>query len=385
MVLWHTGDGWLLKGVRDGQGWLFLRFVGGLAAPSFLFLAGVGAALAVREQPDPAKRARAFRSSVARGVEILIIGYLLRFQTWMIDAAAITQLGTARAFLPLGIGYALLYFSVKKIDDQPKVALRNCAFALVLVVAGLVQVESVAKGRLLRLLQVDVLQAIGVSLVLLALLERSVRFLSRPRLALALGVLIGCATHLIWTNLPGPLPHALAGFLGKYTPPEGAPPSSLFPLFPWFAYACLGAAVGNVLREARTKSEARVVQLSVFGASLALVSSEAHPYLHNLFALVPWTVHPVRIAFRVGIVLTLFLVGWVWADRGRGRVLLDYGRTSLRIYWAHMLVAYGVLGRDLQKKSSYLEWASYALLVLIAMWFLSRVGSSKSPKKAATT
>jgi len=385
MVLWHTGDGWISPSLRVGQGWLFLRFVGGLAAPSFLFLAGVGAALSVRTQADPVKRARAFRGSLARGLEILIIGYLLRFQTWMIDAAAITQLGAARAFLPLGVGYALLYYSVKGLDDRPRRAFGLIAFSLVLVVVGLVQVESVAKGRLLRLLQVDVLQAIGTSLVLLAILERRFRFLTRPRLALGLGIFIACGTHLMWTHLPGPLPHALAGFLGKYTPPAGAPPSSLFPLFPWFAYACLGAAVGSVLREARADSENKVVQLALSGACLALVSSEAHPYLHNLFALEPWTVHPVRIAFRVGIVLTLFLVGWIWADGARGRVLLDYGRTSLRIYWAHMLVAYGVLGRALQKQLSYAEWLGYVACVLLAMWFLSRLKAPKPALKPGAT
>src|SRR5688572_5748168 len=64
MVLWHTADGWLTPGLRDGQGWALLRFVGGLAAPTFLFLAGAGAALATREIADPDKRARALRTSL---------------------------------------------------------------------------------------------------------------------------------------------------------------------------------------------------------------------------------------------------------------------------------------------------------------------------------
>ncbi len=377
MVLWHTGDGWISPGLRDGQGWACLRFVGGLAAPSFLFLAGAGAALAARQVDDEAKRSRVFRSSIGRGLEIVVFGYLLRFQTWMIDAAGITHLSMARSFVPLGVGYGVLLLSLKQLDDQPKRALQLFAIGAALIVIGLVQVESLAPGRLSRLLLVDVLQAIGTSLVLLALLHHSFNLLRRPRLALVLGVVIACSTELVWAHLPGPLPHALAGFFGKYATPSGVP-TALFPLFPWLAYSCLGAAVGCVLRDAKEQVERTMVLLGVGGAALAMIASEAHPYLHNLFALQPWTTHPVRIAFRVGIVLTLFIVGWVWTSGQRGRVLLDYGRTSLRIYWAHMFFAYGVLGRALQKSSSYAEWLVGVSLLLVLMWLLSQIGARKS-------
>ena len=384
MVLWHTGDGWILPGLRAGQGWLLLRFVGGLAAPTFLFLAGAGAALASREPGDPTKRAGALRANLGRGLEIVLFGYLLRYQTWLIDASAITQLGTARAYLPLGLGYAALLLAVKQLAHRPQRALSLGLLGAVLVAAGLWQVESVAKGRLLRLVQVDVLQAIGTSLVLLVLLDRAFGILRKPKRALALAIVIACLTELVWTHLPGPLPHALAGFLGKYPPPKGAP-AALFPLFPWFAYACLGAAVGSVLRDAKEQSERITVMLGVGGACLAVMASEAHPHLHDLFALQPWTVHPARIAFRVGIVLSLFIVGWVWAEGTRGRILLDYGRASLRIYWAHMFFAYGILGRKLQKQTSYGEWLLGVSALLLLMWFLSRFGvAQKSPRTART-
>jgi uncharacterized membrane protein len=88
MVLWHTGDAWLDEASREGQGWLLLRFIGGLAAPGFLLLAGTGAALSAKPTSDPAARSRAFVKSAARGLEIVIIGYLLRYQAWMVDAGA---------------------------------------------------------------------------------------------------------------------------------------------------------------------------------------------------------------------------------------------------------------------------------------------------------
>jgi uncharacterized membrane protein len=374
MVLWHTGDAWLSPGLRDGQGWMFLRFVGGLAAPGFLLLAGVGAGLSARAPATPELRTKALRASLGRGLEIVLIGYLLRYQTWMIDAAAIRQLWAARAWLPVGLGYAALVLATRKLEPAPRKALSWALGGVALLAIGYLQVDDVAPGRLRKLLQVDVLQAIGMSLVLLALLERGLSLLQKPALLLALGVVVACATEPLSRVLPGPLPNALAGYLGKWTPAPGQPAASTFPLFPWFAYACFGAAVGWLLRTQRAHAERLVMALSVGGAALAMVTSEAHHVLQDLFAREPWLVHPFRVAFRVGIVLALFLVGHVWAGGRRGRALLDYGQASLRVYWAHMLFAYGILGRALQKSSSYVVWLGWVLVLLAAMWGLAQLG-----------
>ncbi len=377
MVLWHTGDAWLSPGLRDGQGWLFLRFVGGLAAPSFLFLAGAAAGLSARSGLEPAARHKALRGSVARGLEIVLIGYLLRYQTWLIDAAAIRQLGAARAWIPLGVGYAALVMATRRLAVDPRRALQWALAGVVLCVAGYLQVESVAPGRLRRLLQVDVLQAIGMSLLLLALLERAIGLLQRPAWLVLLGLVIAVATDPLAALLPGPLPGPIAGYLGKWTPPPGQPPAALFPLFPWFGYACFGAAVGALLRRAREDAERLVLGFAVAGAALALLTSEAHPWLRALMASEPWLVSPLRVAFRIGIVMALFVVGHVWASGSRGRLLLDYGRASLRVYWAHMLFAYGILGRALHKSSSYAGWLGFAALLLAAMWGLAQLGKRR--------
>jgi uncharacterized membrane protein len=381
MVLWHTGDAWLSPGLRDGQGWLFLRFVGGLAAPSFLFLAGAAAGLSARPGLALDARQKALRASLGRGLEIVLIGYLLRYQTWMIDAAAIRQLGAARAWLPLGLGYGALVVATRKLDVDGRKAVLWALGGLALCVAGYAQVESVAPGRLRRLLQVDVLQAIGMSLVLLALLERGFGLLQKARWLLLLGFAVALATEPLARLLPGPLPGPLAGYLGKWAPPPGQPAAALFPLFPWFAYACFGAAVGLTFRRGRDHAERLVVAFSVGGAALAMVTSEAHVWVRDLMASAPWLVSPLRLAFRIGIVLALFLVGHLWASRSRGRVLLDYGRASLRVYWAHMLFAYGILGRSLHKSTSYLGWLAFATLLLAAMWGLAQLGKRRPPPR----
>jgi uncharacterized membrane protein len=378
MVVWHTADGWLQVWARTGQSWSALRFIGGLAAPSFLLLAGVGAAFAARS--DRA-RARPLRVTVARGLEIVLIGYALRLQTWLVDAAAITKLHLVRGWLPIVLGYALLFLSLRSVEKRPGHAKHLAIAGGLLALIGLSQVPWLAPGRLLRLLQVDVLQAIGASLVLLAIFERAWRVLQRPKLALALGLAVATLTEPLSALLPGVLPVPLAAYLGKFAPAWGAPAPALFPLFPWFAYACFGAAYGTLLQNRGERDEAFIVHAGLAGALLALVTSEAHHPVQHVIGALPWLVHPLRVAFRTGLVLVLLLAGWLWTHGRRGRLLIAYGRASLRVYWAHLLVAYGVLGSPWQKHLAVGEWAARLLLLLGAMWLLTRLGT-RTPRSA---
>lgn len=369
MVVWHTADGWLHTWARTGQSWSTLRFVGGLAAPSFILLAGAGVALAARPDRGP----KPLIVSLARGLEILLIGYALRLQTWLIDAAAITNLHLVRGWLPIVLGYALLFLSLRAVDKQPGRAKHLALAGALSALVGLSQVPWLAPNRLPRLLQVDVLQAIGASLVLLALFERAWRLLQRPALTLVLGIAVATLTDPLATLLPGVLPVPVAAYLGKFAPAWGAPAPALFPLFPWFSYACFGAAYGTWLRTRGDRDEAFIVHAGLGGALLALITSEAHHPVQHLIGQVPWLVQPLRVAFRVGLVLVLLLAGWLWTHGRRGRLMIAYGRASLRVYWAHLLVAYGVLGSPWQKQLAMGEWAVRLVLLLGAMWLLTQL------------
>jgi uncharacterized membrane protein len=376
MVFWHTGDGWLRPGLKAGEGFFFLRFVGGLAAPSFLMLAGVAAALAARPPRDPAHAGQVFRGSLARGFEVWVLGYALRLQTWILDAAAIRSLGTYRAWLPLLGGYGLLVAAARTQAKDARRAVRLSLLGLLLVILAFVQVEAVAPRRFLRLLQVDVLQAIGGSLMLLAVFERRFRLLQRPGWLLLLGLAVALATEPIAARLPGVLPIPVAAYLGRFPAGVGAANPALFPLFPWLAYALLGAAFGACLRLYPQLTERTVVLGLLGGATLAMGTSEAHRLVRALLRDFPLCVPLVRTGFRVGIVLVLMGIGYAFP---RGRValkVLDFGRASLRIYWIHLLFAYGFLSRPVHAKLGYASWFGLALLLLGAMWVLSRVGSA---------
>ena len=74
MVLWHSGDAWLRQELHTGESFFFLRFVGGLAAPAFLMLAGMGMALGARPTPDSVTAGSRLLTGSARGAEIIVLG-----------------------------------------------------------------------------------------------------------------------------------------------------------------------------------------------------------------------------------------------------------------------------------------------------------------------
>lgn len=373
MVLWHTGDGWLRKGLHAGEGFNFLRFVGGLAAPSFLLLAGTGAALAARPAQDSGQAQQRGRAGMARGAEILVLGYGLRLQTWLVDAAALTQLHTLRAWLPLLLGYVALFAGFRTFPKRTQRGLRLLALGAFLVVVALVQVNSVAPGRLARLLQVDVLQAIGGSLVLLAAGERWLGLLQRPLLLCLLGGACAFSVQPLSKLLPGPLPVPLAAYLARFPQPGGAGvPAALFPLCPWFAYACFGAAFGASLRRHSARAESLLLFGVALGAMLAAASSEAHPFVRQLMH-IEILVAPLRTVFRVGIVLVLLGLGFAFAPGRVANEVVRFGRASLRVYWFHLVFAYGILARPLRARLGYAEWAALACVLLVAMWGLARL------------
>ena len=373
MILWHTGDAWLREDLRDGQAWLALRFVGGLAAPSFIFLAGCAAALSTRPERDEASAQRAFLHATSRGLEVVLIGYALRLQTWLLDAGALLQWWLVRAWLPILLGYIAVFVALRRIPHSVRRAVPLACAGLAVALVGFVQVESLAPGRLARLLQVDVLQAIGASLFLLAVAQRGLGLLHKPGVLALAALVVALSTNFLVQRMPGPLPTGLAAYVAKFQGPPGGPIPTLFPLFPWFAYALLGAAWGALLRSARGREESLVVLSAVLGAALALATSEAQPFVRTWIWDHPWLTQPVRVAFRVGLVLTVLMVGWLWAVGKRGKLGLAFGQNSLRIYWVHMLFAYGVFGRPLQKRLDFAGWMLWLVPLFGAMWCLTRI------------
>ena len=373
MMLWHSVDGWLLRGIRSGPGYETLRFFGGMAAPLFLLLAGVGVGMKVAadmERQRPVELTR--RGLVSRGLFILTLGYGLRLQMWMLDSLAVIHPGAWRAWLPMLIGLVLLGLGSERLARPGRRPLQLLAPGGLILALGIHQLTLVAPHRVTGLLRVDVLQCIGASIILLGGLAESLGLAKRPWRALTLALLMTLITPFMAAWVPGPLPEVVAGYLARWPTPPGERPVAMFPLFPWLSYAWVGFAVGVYWLRRRAKIVEAVLKLAVVGALLSLAVRETSPHVRALLDSLPWLTPTCRVGYRVGVALVFSAACLLLLRRFPRNPWRTFGQTSLLIYWVHLEFVYGISSRPISRSLDYGAWALGFALLCSAMYALSR-------------
>ena len=385
MIWMHTADAWLLPSLKHGRAWDVVRSLGGLAAPTFLLLVGLSLGLGWA-RASQAQTWAASRRELARGLQLVVLGYALRVQMWMIDAGGFRAPGGLIGAALLTVSYVALYRGLGAWTGG-SAWWREAAVAgaaALLAWSGVLAAQPPPSS----LLRVDVLQAIGASIALLVLARPAL--VRRPGLGIVLGVLVALATPWLKAWVPGSLPVPLAAYVAQWPPAPGERVASLFPLFPWLAYALIGAAFGPFLARAAERGEsARAVRrLSALGAVLALIACEPLPLAGGVLRAAPWLSDLSRVVYRVGAALLLGGFAWVVA-RGLLRApLLLLGRTSLFVYWVHLELAFGAVATPIAHELRFGSWlVGWALLVLLmtvlaAAWLRLR-GSSGQPRGTA--
>jgi uncharacterized membrane protein len=301
----------------------------------------------------------------------------MRLQMWIIDGAGYADPRTYLAQGSLLAAYALAYYGLGLLPARPQRAGRFGAAALALFGVGLYMVGLYLPDRARSLLRIDVLQCIGASLVVLTAVAaaRGARFADKGLyLCAALAVALLTAWFRSW--VPGPLPDAIAGYLAQWVPDAGRPVVGLFPLFPWLAYALVGAALGLMWgqTEDTERLETSTVALIAVGAALALCTSESWGPVYAVLREHAWLTQPVRVAYRIGLVLAL--LGAALATRRRsaeaGPAPLEVlGRASLLVYWIHLEFAFGAAAHPFARRLGMPAWALGSLALLLAMWLLA--------------
>jgi uncharacterized membrane protein len=325
----HCYDAWLDDAARHSKLFLGSQLAGTFPAPLFLFLAGTSLAIAgdkfVRTDNAGAVATRTIR----RGIEIWALGMLFRLQEFL-------------------IAYRWAPWS--------------------------------------DLFRVDILNTIGVSIVLMGALltavaggrrgEKSRRKLAAS--ALAAAAVIAALTPLLWTSwrprwLPWPLESYLDGVHNL-----GTPQSWLFPIFPWTGFAFVGLGFGLVLASDFWKKRTGKGFLVLAAAALVLIyvaklldASGARLYPVYDF----WHTSPNFFLVRVGCLLLLAAFAYVWCSWGLGlrgfSPLIQLGNTSLLVYWIHIEFVYGRFS-ILPRRSQTILGASGGLLAItLAMLVVS--------------
>jgi uncharacterized membrane protein len=326
----HCYDSWLSPGARQSKFFMYSQLGGTFPAPLFLFLAGISFALVTEKlwkKNLPA--AQIARTTIRRGAEIFAFGLLFRLQEYVI----------AWGWAPAS-----------------------------------------------DLLRVDVLNTIGLSMMLMGVLCWLMLALYRgvhARLALVLAsaetaALISLLTPPLWTTWrPGWLPWPIESYInGVHN--FGSPQAGLFPVFPWTAFAFAGLAAGFILQSAWARSREALVFFLLGGAGLVFVATarwlDAQP--HQLYAVYDyWHTSPNFFLIRVGMLLGILTASYAWCRWGAGQwgfsPLILLGHASLLVYWVHIEFVYGRVS-ILPKHSVGIRTASLGLLtIFLAMLMLA--------------
>ncbi|HEX8765482.1 MAG TPA: heparan-alpha-glucosaminide N-acetyltransferase domain-containing protein [Candidatus Acidoferrum sp.] len=326
----HCYDSWLSPAARKSSSLINWSQLGGtLPAPLFIFLAGVSFALVTERLREKGVARNAIaRQTILRGAEIFGMGLLFRVQEF-------------------ALGYPWSPWT--------------------------------------DLLRVDVLNILGLSMVLMGVLCWLVgggdATVTRVRTLVA-GLLAAAAVALVtpplWTtHRPLLLPWWLHSYInGVHT--FDKPQPWLFPLFPWSAFAFAGLAVGCYLfSDFAKKTEGLAFALLGGTGFLACWLSTIFDSSRIRFYAVYdyWHSNPDFLLMRCGILLIiLFLVyawcRWGFAQRGFSPIM-QLGNTSLLVYWVHIEFVYGRFSILPKGQCSALKATAGLLAIFVAMVLLS--------------
>jgi uncharacterized membrane protein len=313
MIQCHTFNSFVRLNLRDGGAYTYSQFVGGMAAPLFLFMAGMTTAFQMESlaRREPA-RVRRWLVSLKRAGYVLGIAFLFRFTNYL-------------GSLP---------------NANPQ-----------------------------EITRVDILNCMGVALAVFAaaaLFDSGNRVRFALLTALAIAAAAPVIAHLSWDGAPRLLHEYLAPVTGR----------GQFPFFPCASYVGFGVAAGVMVKRTAEGRFERLMQWSALGGVVLVVAVQ---YLSNLPSSLYgqsnfWTDNPALILIRVGLMLAIMAGCYVWTEycAGPGWSWMQcIGKNSLMVYWVHVMLVYGSVGRPMKRTMSIPMAVLAAALVTAMMVALS--------------
>jgi uncharacterized membrane protein len=319
MIEAHTFDSWTLLAERSRPVFFWVSFIAGMAAPIFLFLAGVSVAMAGAARARRTGDRRAASWSVQkRGWEIFGLAFLFRLQSFILSPG------------------------------------------------------STVKG----IFKADILNIMGPSIAAAAWLwGRIVSFRRRLIVFGALACVFTYATPLVrqaeWIAwLPDPLEWYI----------RPIPRMSVFTFFPWMGFVFAGAFVGDLLNAAADVPAEWRMNRWFFAAGLALLAggygASFLPSLYPAGWSSFWTTSPTYYFMKIGVMLMLMGAIYLYVQRPFAAEprnpawspMLEFGRSSLFVYWIHVELVYGIFTYPLRRRLT-VEQAFVAFVVFSALMF----------------
>jgi uncharacterized membrane protein len=329
MIEWHVIDAWSLREGRDGAVWTLIRMIGGLAAPLFLFLAGVAVPMAIAAYERRGRsHAQAAWDVQKRGWQVFLIAHLFRVQSFLLNP----------------------------------------------------------NGKWWSLFKPDILNILGLGLVGTSFLtgratsrSRRIWFLLVP--ALAILALTPFSRGWWWPTLLPPRLEAYIRPVGNF---------GVFTLFPWVAYVPIGAFIGSLIAEAKSEQdEVRLLKALAVAGAIFVIPGTAASWIGPVAKAWSWVGHSIVVLNTSAYMMLGLAASWWLVKHQPQRAvapLLLLGRTSLFVYWVHVEIAYGVVSYPLHSALT-LPWSIFGfvavlgVMCLAAGWWASRPGGPWIPDR----
>ncbi len=311
MLQGHVFHSFLRNDLRNDGPYRLSQFVGGMPPAVFLFLLGVTFAFLMDSQerkgiPSGGRVLKAVR----RSGYLFAVAFVFRLQLWLVS-----------------------------IDKSPWT----------------------------DLFRVDVLNIMGLSLLLLSVMA-VFSTVERIRLCAVLGVSIALASPVIsgidWS--------ALHPFLRGYLIPD----HQNFGIFPWTAFVAFGMSAGSILRRLRPDEVAPAMQW--FGWGGVVLSLGTWAVSNMSMTIYPnsdfWLNSPSLILIKLGVLLIMLAFSWLWnlnLSPQRWSLVRQFGTTSLLVYWVHVELVYGRTLWFFKEKLNVTQTSLMAVLIILLMLGLS--------------
>lgn len=337
MIEPHVFNTFLLPELKL-TGWFgVVTFINGLIAPAFLFVSGfVFEVSSGSKLNDMRKLKLPFWKKLWRIISIILIGYALH----------------------------LPYKSLSKI------------------------INKATPDQLQQFYAVDVLQCIGVGLLILfalRLIIRSDKIYHYTLIVLAIAVT--AISPVFWkTDFASFLHPVFANYFNRLN-------GSLFPVFPWLNFILAGAIFSKYFLNAAAKNkESKFIKATTITGIIMLLSG--HLFYSGLFpaSLTSILPNPVFFIKRLGYVLFAAALCWYFSQRlislrlnadwrkTKNSFVIDASRESLLIYWLHLLVIYSStfgksLSNSLGQNLNAIECIGVTLALMVLMVIVAKLWS----------
>jgi uncharacterized membrane protein len=307
MIFWHSMDSWTAASGRTGHAFEAVTFIGGWAAPLFLFLAGVSIPLAGARSERT--RADAGATLQKRGWTVFGLAHLFRLQSFLLNPAASWS----------------------------------------------------------SLLKPDILNILGLGIVATAFCwsrattpVRRVVWLLAPA---AVIVLLAPGSRVwMWPEFF----RAYAPRLEAYVRPVAG--MGVFSVFPWLAFVFVGAFIGEWMATHGPSVDASAFQWRVAGGAVFVGAVGAvGTFLPSVNGSEFWSTSVSFFLLRVAVMMLMLGLAWFWSRASDPMVQL--GRASLFVYWVHVELAYGFFSQPLHYALPLPgAIAAFGLLTLLMWW-----------------